>query len=188
MNVGNENFFLLLKQLDECISYVESNPQYAESNVYLLKFRQLQSWALGMIRSHVLSVLRSASSQVQAAIRSSGGNKASLSEGVEASVIYIRFKAAASELKSVSEEIESRASRKEYVHVLAECHKLCCEQRLWSCTLCTFYMFDASGTISSLKLQVSYTGVCKLKMVLLYINRGLHVVMTAGLSTRAPTL
>ncbi|GLT74223.1 hypothetical protein SLA2020_460310 [Shorea laevis] len=130
MNVGNSNFLSLLKRLDECISYVESNPQYAESSVYLLKFRQLQSRALGMIRSHVLSVLKSASSQVQAAIRSSGGNKASLSEGVEASVIYVRFKAAANELKSVLEEIESRSSRKEYVNILSECHKLYCEQRL----------------------------------------------------------
>ncbi|KAE8735272.1 Sec34-like family protein isoform 2 [Hibiscus syriacus] len=131
MNVGNESFFPLLKRLDECISYVESNAQYAEPGVYLLKFRQLQSRALGMIRSHVLSVLKSASSQVQAAIRSSSSSKTSLSEGVEASVIYIRFKAAASELKPVLEEIESRASRKEYVHILSECHKLYCEQRLY---------------------------------------------------------
>ncbi|XP_034225114.1 conserved oligomeric Golgi complex subunit 3 isoform X2 [Prunus dulcis] len=130
MNVLNENFLPLLKRLDDCISYVESNPQYAESSVYLLKFRQLQSRALGMIRSHVLSVLKGASSQVQAAIRSSGGSKASVSEGVEASVIYVRFKAAASELKPVLEEIESRSSRKEYTQILAECHKLYCEQRL----------------------------------------------------------
>ncbi|XP_059437316.1 conserved oligomeric Golgi complex subunit 3-like isoform X1 [Corylus avellana] len=130
MNVGNENFLPLLKRLDDCILYVESNPQYAESSVYLLKFRQLQSRALGMIRSHVLSVLKSAFSQVQAAIRSSGNSKATVSEGVEASVIYVRFKAAASEIKPVLEEIESRSSRKEYVQLLAECHKLYCEQRL----------------------------------------------------------
>ncbi|KAM1528906.1 hypothetical protein ACFX1Z_018177 [Malus domestica] len=130
MNVLHENFLPLLKRLDECISYVESNPQYAESSVYLLKFRQLQSRALGMIRSHVLSVLKGASSQVLAAIRGSGGNNASVSEGVEASVIYVRFKAAASELKPVLEEIEGRASRKEYTQILTECHKLYCEQRL----------------------------------------------------------
>ncbi|KAL4654549.1 hypothetical protein ACB092_01G387400 [Castanea dentata] len=130
MSVGNENFLPLLKRLDDCILYVESNPQYAESSVYLLKFRQLQSRALGMIRSHVLSVLKSASSQVQAAIRSSGNSKAAVSEGVEASVIHVRFKAAANELKPVLEEIESRSSRKEYVQLLAECHKLYCEQRL----------------------------------------------------------
>ncbi|KAJ9183680.1 hypothetical protein P3X46_007503 [Hevea brasiliensis] len=130
VNVGSENFLPLLKRLDECISYVESNPQYAESSIYLLKFRQLQSRALGMIRSHVLSGLKGASSQVQAAIRSTGGSKTSVSEGVEASVIYVRFKAAANELKPILEEIEGRSSKKEYAQVLEECHKLYCEQRL----------------------------------------------------------
>lgn len=130
MKVGNGHFLPLLKRLDECISYVERNPQYAESNVYLVKFRQLQSRALGMIRSHVLSVLKSASSQVLAVIKGSGSGKTAVSEGVEASVIYVRFKAAANELKPVLMEIESRSSRKEYAHVLAECHRLYCEQRL----------------------------------------------------------
>ncbi|URE08180.1 Sec34-like family [Musa troglodytarum] len=130
MSISSVEFLPLLKRLDDCISYVESNPQYAESGVYLVKFRQLQSRALGMIRSHVLSVLKSASSQVQTAIRGSGSSKATVSEGVEASIIYVRFKAAASELKPVLAEIESRTSRKEYAQILKECHKLYCEQRL----------------------------------------------------------
>ncbi|KAI3762323.1 hypothetical protein L1987_52749 [Smallanthus sonchifolius] len=129
-NVASENFLPQLKKLDECISYVENNPQYAESNVYLVKFRQLQSRALGMIRAHVLSVLKTSTSQVQAALRAGGGNKAAVSEGVEASIIYVRFKAAASELKPVLEEIERRSSRKEYVQILSECHRIYCEQRL----------------------------------------------------------
>ncbi|KAL7133315.1 hypothetical protein ABFS83_12G132400 [Erythranthe nasuta] len=130
MNVARDNFLPLLKRLDDCISYVENNPQYAECNVYLVKFRQLQSRALAMIRSHVLSVLKNSSSQVLAALKNSAGNKASVSEGVEASAIYVRFKAAANELKPVLEEIESRKPRKEYVQMLMECHKIYCEQRL----------------------------------------------------------
>ncbi|XP_010687595.2 conserved oligomeric Golgi complex subunit 3 [Beta vulgaris subsp. vulgaris] len=130
MNVGNQDFLPLLKRLDDCISYVESNPQYAESSVYLVKFRQLQSRALNTIRSHVQSVLKNASSQVHGAIRNIGGNKPAVSEGMEASIIYVRFKAASSELKLVLEEIESRSSRKEYSQLLVECHKLYCEQRL----------------------------------------------------------
>ncbi|KAL7584819.1 conserved oligomeric Golgi complex subunit 3 [Lactuca sativa] len=129
-NVASENFLPQLKKLDDCITYVENNPQYAESNVYLVKFRQLQSRALGMIRAHVLSVLKSSTSQVQTALKGSGGNKATVSEGVEASIIYVRFKAAASELKPVLEEIERRSSRKEYVQILSECHRIYCEQRL----------------------------------------------------------
>ncbi|KAJ6891360.1 hypothetical protein NC651_024759 [Populus alba x Populus x berolinensis] len=123
-------FYLLITCFLHTFRYVESNPQYAESSVYLLKFRQLQSRALGMIRTHVLSVLKNASSQVQHAIRSTGGSKTSISEGVEASVIYVRFKAASTELKPILEEIESRSSRKEYAQILADCHKLYCEQRL----------------------------------------------------------
>lgn len=130
MGVGNENFLPMLKRLDDCILFSESNPQYAESSVYLLKFRQLQSRALGMIRFHVVSVLKSASSQVQAAMRSSSGSNSAVSEGVEASFIYVRFEAAADELKPVLEEIESRSTRKEYIEILAECHRLYCEQRL----------------------------------------------------------
>ncbi|GJU17309.1 conserved oligomeric Golgi complex subunit 3-like protein [Tanacetum coccineum] len=129
-SVASENFLPQLKKLDESISYVENNPQYAESNVYLVKFRQLQSRALGMIRAHVLSVLKSSTSQVQTALRGSGGNKAGVSEGVETSILYVRFEAAASELKPVLEEIERRSSRKEYVQILSECHRLYCEQRL----------------------------------------------------------
>lgn len=130
MNVGSGHFLPMLKRLDECITYVESNPQYAESRVYLVKFQHLQSRALNTLRSHVISILKSASSQVQEAIRGSGGSRTTVSEGVEASVIYVRFKAAAGELKPVFEEIESKSSRKEYAQVLAEYHKLYCEQRL----------------------------------------------------------
>ncbi|VAI87875.1 unnamed protein product [Triticum turgidum subsp. durum] len=131
MNIGNEQFLPLLKRLDDCILYVENNPLYAESAVYLVKFRQLQSRALGMIRSHVLSTLKAASSQVQAAIRGSGSGKNAVTEGVEASLIYVRFKAAAGELKPVFNEIESRSSKKEYAQILSECHSLFCEQRLY---------------------------------------------------------
>lgn len=34
------------------------------------------------------------------------------------------------QLKPVLEEIESRSQRKEYVQILADCHKLYCEHRL----------------------------------------------------------
>ncbi|KAM0908903.1 hypothetical protein ACQ4PT_015170 [Festuca glaucescens] len=111
--------------------YVENNPQYAEYAVYLVKFRQLQSRALGMIRSHVLSTLKAASAQVQAAIRGSGSGKNAVTEGVEASLIYVCFKAAAGELKPIFDEIESRSAKKEYAHILSECHSLFCEQRLY---------------------------------------------------------
>eukprot|EP00850_Spirogloea_muscicola_P001883 SM000007S20843 [mRNA] locus=s7:535084:547309:+ [translate_table: standard] len=136
MTVGSGHFLPLLKRLDECISYVGNNPQYADSNIYLVKFRQLQSRALGMVRSHVLLILRNASAQVQAAIKESTGgaaqgSKLNISEGAETSLLYVRFKAAAAELKPLLEEMEGRSSRKEYAQLLSDCHTVYCEQRLF---------------------------------------------------------
>lgn len=132
MNVASGHFLPLLKRLDECISYVGNNPQYADSAVYLAKFRQLQSRALGMVRTQVLGVLKTASQQVQVGIKesSSAHGKTTLSEAAETSVLYVRFKAGANEIKPLMEEIEGRASRKEYAQILADCHSLYCEQRL----------------------------------------------------------
>lgn len=134
MTVGSGHFLPLLKRLDECISYVANNQQYADSSVYLVKFKQLQSRALAMVRTHVLTVLKNASVQVQAAVKgnstSGGSGRIAITEGAETSVLYVRFKAAAGDLKTLLQEIESRSSRKEYSQILADLTSLYCEQRL----------------------------------------------------------
>ena len=134
MSVGSSHFLPLLKRLDECISYVTNNPQYADSSVYLVKFKQLQSRALGMVRTHVQNVLRNASLQVQTAVKENstlaGSGKLAITEGAETTVLYVKFKAAASDLKTLMQEIENRSSRKEYSQVLADLTSLYCEQRL----------------------------------------------------------
>lgn len=66
----------LLHKLDECISYVAANPQYADAVTYANKFRQLQLKALGLVRSRVQSVLRSAAQTVQAAVAEAAGGGA----------------------------------------------------------------------------------------------------------------
>lgn len=110
----------LLHKLDECISYVAANPQYADAVTYANKFRQLQLKALGLVRARLQSVLRSAAQTVQAAVaeaaaggpagaaaptsgpaRTSSGVVVSgrgvpvLPEGLEVSLLYVRFRAAA---------------------------------------------------------------------------------------------
>lgn len=66
----------LLHKLDECISYVAANPQYADAVTYANKFRQLQLKALGLVRGRVQSVLRSAAQTVQAAVAEAAGGAA----------------------------------------------------------------------------------------------------------------
>lgn len=66
----------LLHKLDECISYVAANPQYADAVTYANKFRQLQLKALGLVRGRVQSVLRAAAQTVQAAVAEAAGGAA----------------------------------------------------------------------------------------------------------------
>eukprot|EP00898_Chlorokybus_atmophyticus_P000708 jgi/Chlat1/1638/Chrsp127S01891 len=120
--------FFPMKLSDGVCRYVSSNPQYADSSTYLVKFKQLQARALGLVRTHVLSVLRYASAQVQAAVRESGAT--GVMEGAETSLLYVRFRAAAPELKGLMEEMEARGSRKEYAQLLTDCHALYCSERL----------------------------------------------------------
>mmetsp|Transcript_38034 Transcript_38034/g.90364 ORF Transcript_38034/g.90364 Transcript_38034/m.90364 type:complete len:779 (+) Transcript_38034:255-2591(+) len=146
LSVEGPHFLPMLKRLDECITFVSSNPQYAESATYQAKFRQLQSRALATIRSRVKSVLDKASAQVTKAIK--GGHAAkesaeeigeaadgdlshSLSDGAETAVLYVRFRAAAEpSLKGLLAEIESRGTRPEYTRLATELQTLFCETRL----------------------------------------------------------
>eukprot|EP00854_Cymbomonas_tetramitiformis_P013448 gene13448-15892_t len=99
LTVAGNHFLPLLKRLDECIAYVNSNPHYADAAAYALKFRQLQSRALGSVRAHVLTVLKQATAKV---LTAAGADPASteaptivVAEGSETSLLYVRFRAAA---------------------------------------------------------------------------------------------
>ncbi|EIE20882.1 Sec34-domain-containing protein [Coccomyxa subellipsoidea C-169] len=157
MAVDSDHFLPILHRLDECITYVASNPQYADSTAYAGKFRQLHGRALATVRAKVQQVMRHASEQVQAAIveakasssgrrkpeggsgaaanglvRSGSGNaKVPLAEGAETALLYVRFRAAAEPgLKGLLAGVAARAKRPEYAQLLTDCQRVYCEVRL----------------------------------------------------------
>ncbi|BDA42423.1 Conserved oligomeric Golgi complex subunit 3 [Coccomyxa sp. Obi] len=157
MAVDSDHFLPILHRLDECITYVASNPQYADSTAYAGKFRQLHGRALATVRAKVQQVMRHAAEQVQAAIaeakasgsgrrkaedgdtptgnglvRSRSGNaRVPLAEGAETALLYVRFRAAAEPgLKGLLAGVAARAKRPEYAQLLADCQRVYCEVRL----------------------------------------------------------
>ncbi|KAK9909756.1 hypothetical protein WJX75_006999 [Coccomyxa subellipsoidea] len=158
MAVDSDHFLPILHRLHECITYVASNPQYADSTTYAGKFRQLHGRALATVRAKVQQVMRHASEQVQAAIaeakasssgrrkaegnggapasnglvRSGSGNaKVPLAEGAETALLYVRFRAAAEPgLKGLLAGVAARAKRPEYAQLLTDCQRVYCEVRL----------------------------------------------------------
>ncbi|KAL6746597.1 component of oligomeric golgi complex 3 [Haematococcus lacustris] len=141
LSLDSEQFPQLLRKLDECMAFVASNPQYADAAAYTAKFKQIQAKALNAIRNKVQQVFRHAVQQVQAAIQEAGLKAGSastgvaaaapptqvpvLAEGMEVSLLYVRFRAAAeASLKGLLRDIELRGSRIEYVRLMQECYAL----------------------------------------------------------------
>ncbi|KAK9825230.1 hypothetical protein WJX74_002000 [Apatococcus lobatus] len=151
--VDSTEFMPLLKRLDDCITFVTANPQYADSGAYAGRFRQLQARALATVRSKVQQVLRYAAEQVAAAVRqgspsTSGrplenGNGAHaittprsqppqrLPESAETALLYVRFRTVAEPgLKGLLGGIGERRKRPEYARLLSDCHQIYCEMRI----------------------------------------------------------
>lgn len=156
--VDSDSFLPLLERLDECISYVSSNPQYADASSYASKFRQLQQRALATMRTKVAQVLQHASEQVMAALRegrtstsgtanggatpmastprgatprANGRGGYAVAESVQQALLYVRFRTAAeSGLKGLLAGIHARVQRPEYARLLSDCQILYCDTRL----------------------------------------------------------
>ncbi|KAL3152568.1 hypothetical protein ABBQ32_001593 [Trebouxia sp. C0010 RCD-2024] len=156
--VDSDSFLPHLERLDECISYVTSNPQYADASSYASKFRQLQQRAMATMRTKVAQVLQHASEQVMAALRegrastsgmanggsvpmaatprgatprANGRGGYAVAESVQQALLYVRFRTAAEAgLKGLLAGIQARVQRPEYARLLSDCQILYCDTRL----------------------------------------------------------
>ena len=114
LSVLDPNFIDALGRLDRSISFIMENPSYQESRLYLMKFQQLQTRGLTMVKSYIV-----------ASLRNTGKNQ---TEEFETRA-YIKFRALADTLRPLCQEIESRAHRKEYQSLLSDCHYCYFQQR-----------------------------------------------------------
>ena len=118
-----EPFLPILKSLDEAMEYVRQHAHYKDAGVYTVKFKQLQSRALGLVKTYVTSSLRKAASaameaapapaaQAEEGAADGSGAEApgAASEGKgEMAGLYVRFRAAAPALAPLTSELARRA-------------------------------------------------------------------------------
>lgn len=115
VSVLDPKFTATLARLDASISFISENPSYSESRLYLMKFQQLQTRGLTMVKGHIVSSLRNC------VARAAG-------EDFETRA-YIRFRTLATSLRPLCQEIEGRARRREYQSLLSDCHYCYFQQR-----------------------------------------------------------
>ncbi|EDO40929.1 predicted protein [Nematostella vectensis] len=130
LSVNSESFVPLLARLDECISYIASNPQFKESSIYLTRFKQCLNQALSHIRSYIISLLKHATSQVL-------NNKDAGNAENSFALFYGKFRTCAPRIKSLMEQIEQRSHMTtEYASLLTDCQQCYFEQRSQLLTPC----------------------------------------------------
>eukprot|EP01094_Clydonella_sp_ATCC50884_P016978 TRINITY_DN2875_c0_g1_i2.p1 TRINITY_DN2875_c0_g1~~TRINITY_DN2875_c0_g1_i2.p1 ORF type:complete len:886 (+),score=203.84 TRINITY_DN2875_c0_g1_i2:36-2660(+) len=141
-SVLDASFFSLLNRLDECLEFLNTNSTFKESGTYTTKFKHLQSRALTMVKTYIISSLRSTSNQLQsnrvgsAAQRGGGGtptkttNGEGMTKDADVSVANVKFRALAVKLRPLCEAIEKRAAvNASYKGLLADCHSCYVQQR-----------------------------------------------------------
>lgn len=119
VDVESESFLSMVKKLDECVTFIGEHPQYMDSAAYVARFRHLQFRTLSAVRSYVANGLKRAKQQVFEVL-SKNGNLV-VADGSETSLLYVRFKASAPELKSTMEEMEHRVDLPEYSKLVIDC-------------------------------------------------------------------
>lgn len=146
---GSEEFFVLLRRLDECIEFVSARPHFRDSSVYLVKFRQVQLRALSLLKNYVVELIKDAANETRAALAPVGGPPSDASgaaegaagtadatagverdEGAETAALYVRFRTQLADVGRVVAEIGRRSMIPEYAELVAECHARYLEARL----------------------------------------------------------
>lgn len=132
LQVNGQEFVAVLRRLDECIEYLKAHPQFAESAVFTLKYRQLQSRALSTIRNAVQSELQKAARAMQQKTAGVSGDSRAAVDGEQLifTTFVSDFKTIAGELRGILSEVEARRGRKEYSQLLQDCYALLAETRV----------------------------------------------------------
>ncbi|KAL4810541.1 Sec34-like family-domain-containing protein [Aspergillus unguis] len=124
--VRGQDFSNVLRQLDECLDYMETHPEQKEAEVYRSRYRLLLTRALTLIRGHFVSAIRDVYSSVSKKVADKQLNDAALS-----ALLYAKFRVDAPELKQIGLEIQKRAvppldpdqgTEAEYQSLLNELH------------------------------------------------------------------
>ncbi|QKX56757.1 uncharacterized protein TRUGW13939_03864 [Talaromyces rugulosus] len=124
--VRRKEFSDMLRQLDECLDYMETHPEQKEAETYRSRYRLLLTRALTLIRGDFVAALRETSSGVSKKIADR-----QLNDTTMPALLYAKFRVGASELKQLGLEIQKRAvppvdpeqgTEAEYQSLMSELH------------------------------------------------------------------
>ncbi|CAD7925864.1 unnamed protein product [Amoebophrya sp. A120] len=99
-----DEFERCLDALDDGIAFLERHPEYYDSKQYLRDYDQMRRRACQMLKTQVCRNLERTLEQVLEQVESAAGGKS----GYETSVFYVRFRAAATHMKPLAQQLYRR--------------------------------------------------------------------------------
>ncbi|TPX32254.1 hypothetical protein SmJEL517_g04569 [Synchytrium microbalum] len=118
----DDKFIPFLHRLDECIAFVQSNLNYKDAELFLMRFRQCMTRGMSLVKLHIVNTLRGLQTDVRDRLANRPPNEV-LPASLHTSLFYVKFKTVAPRLKALVAEIESRVpSHKEYHSLLQDCY------------------------------------------------------------------
>ena len=127
ISVMGESFVPMLVKIDECVQFMKDHPDYKESSMYLAKYQQCLIRALTLLRSYIVSSIKSTSVN---ASNSFTHARITVPGDPDFAQLYSKFHSSGPRIKALMEQIEQRSDRNpEYLQVMQDCYTCYCYQR-----------------------------------------------------------
>lgn len=126
--VCNDDMFVpFLCRLDDCMDFVRNHKDYKDSELYLMRFRQLMTRGLSLIKLHFVNTMNELQTELQTTTSKpssrEGSQEAIQEQKIEPAKLDLKFLASARSLRDLVKEIEIRCEdHEEYLDLLEDCH------------------------------------------------------------------
>ncbi|KAI8890745.1 Sec34-domain-containing protein [Backusella circina FSU 941] len=110
----NEEFIPMLDKLDECIGYMQEHPNYRDSELYLMRFRQCMTRGITLIKMYAVSTIKNLGYEVYKQVNAKTADQ-SMTLGKQMTLYYVKFRTIAPTIKSLTLQVDKRCEgHKEY--------------------------------------------------------------------------
>ncbi|KAL0096522.1 Sec34-like family-domain-containing protein [Phycomyces blakesleeanus] len=107
-------FIGMLQTLDECIEYMQQHVSYRDSELYLMRFRQCMTRGMTLIKMYAVSTIKAVGYEMYKQM-SPKTNDTSTNFGKQTNLFYVKFRAIAPTIKTLTGQLEKRCQgHKEY--------------------------------------------------------------------------
>ena len=119
--VMESGFSPMLQKLDQCLAFVLAHPNYKDSDLYRMRYRQCMTRSMTLIKMHFVDAVRQLQNEIKERLAGRQTHEP-LAQNMQLTMFYVKFRSLASRTRNLVSEIELRCpSHTEYFGLLKDC-------------------------------------------------------------------